>query len=120
MLLVLILPDEQFAKTTVVLVNKVLIIAYDIKQQTTIITLRKTNRIKPETHSYSFFPFDIYIQGFVPEARAITKYIAIYFCLKILNCLASGCFREFSEKKTPKRTWLCAGISPIRYTLQTR
>jgi len=44
----------------VALVNKVLIIAYDIKQETTIIILRKTNRIKPETHSYSFFPFDIY------------------------------------------------------------
>jgi len=44
----------------VVLVNKVLIIAYDIKQQITIIILRKTNRIKPETHSYSFFAFDIY------------------------------------------------------------
>jgi len=35
----------------VVLVNKVLIIAYNIKQQTTIIILRKTNRIKLETHS---------------------------------------------------------------------
>jgi len=44
----------------VVLVNKVLVIAYDIKQQTTIIILKKTNRIKSETHSYSFFPFDIY------------------------------------------------------------
>ena len=24
------------------------------------------------------------------------------------------------RKKTPKRTWLCAGISPVRYALQTR
>ena len=84
MLLVLILPDEQFAKNTVVLVNKVLIIAYDIKQQTTIIILRKTNTIKPETHSYSFFPLT-YIQYFVPEARARTKHVTTYFCLKMLN-----------------------------------
>jgi len=28
-------------------------------------------------------------------------------------------FRDF-RKKTPKRTWLCAGISPVRYALQTR
>jgi len=24
------------------------------------------------------------------------------------------------EKKTPKRTWLCAGISPLLYGLRTR
>jgi len=24
------------------------------------------------------------------------------------------------RKKTPKRTWLCARISPVRYALQTR
>ena len=29
------------------------------------------------------------------------------------NSLASGCFQGFSEKKTPKRMWLCAGISPV-------
>jgi len=30
--------------------------------------------------------------------------------------LLSGIF----GKKTPKRTWLCTGISPVRYALQTR
>jgi len=30
--------------------------------------------------------------------------------------LLSGIF----GKKTPKRTWLCAGISLVRYVLQTR
>jgi len=29
------------------------------------------------------------------------------------NTLASGCFRGLSGKKAPKRTWFCAGISPI-------
>jgi len=29
-------------------------------------------------------------------------------------------FGDFRKKKTPKRTWLCAGISPVRYALQTR
>ena len=38
---------------------------------------------------------------------------------RLLVFPASGCFRGFSEKKT-KRTWLCAGISPVRYALQTR
>jgi len=28
-------------------------------------------------------------------------------------------FRGFSQKKTPKHTWLCAGISLVRYALQT-
>jgi len=27
-----------------------------------------------------------------------------------LNTLASGCFRGFSRKKTPKRMWFCMGI----------
>jgi len=35
------------------------------------------------------------------------------------NSLASVRFRGFSEKKTPKCTWLCAGISPVRFALQT-
>jgi len=26
----------------------------------------------------------------------------------------------FAGKKTPKCTWLCVGISPVRYALQTR
>jgi len=29
-------------------------------------------------------------------------------------------FGDFRKKKTPKRTWLCAGISPVWYALQTR
>jgi len=35
------------------------------------------------------------------------------------NSLTSSCFRGFSEKKTLKRTWLCARISLVRYALQT-
>jgi len=31
-----------------------------------------------------------------------------------------GGFGDFQEKKTPKRTWLCVGISLVRYALQTR
>jgi len=31
-----------------------------------------------------------------------------------VNTLASGRFRGCLWKKTPKRTWLCAGISPVR------
>ena len=37
-----------------------------------------------------------------------------------LNTLASARIREFSKKKTPKPTWLCTGISPVWYALQTR
>ena len=33
--------------------------------------------------------------------------------------LASGWIRGFSGKKTPKRTWLCAGISPLLFGLRT-
>jgi len=28
-------------------------------------------------------------------------------------------FEDFWKKKTPKHTWLCAGISPVWYALQT-
>jgi len=35
-----------------------------------------------------------------------------------LKSLASARIRGFSGK-TPKRTWLCSGISPVRYALQT-
>jgi len=35
------------------------------------------------------------------------------------NSLASTRIQRFS-KKTPKRTWLCARISPVWYALQTR
>jgi len=37
----------------------------------------------------------------------------------VLNSLASDRIQGFSEKKTPKRTWLCARISPVRNALQT-
>ena len=36
------------------------------------------------------------------------------FCTSSLNTLAPGWFWGFSAKKTPKRTWLCAWISPVR------
>jgi len=38
----------------------------------------------------------------------------------LLNSLASARIQGFSRKKTPKRKWLCAGISLVRYALQTR
>jgi len=41
-----------------------------------------------------------------------------FFCF--FNTLASTRIQEFSEKKTPKRTWLCAGLSLVRYALQTQ
>ena len=37
----------------------------------------------------------------------------------LFNTLVSGCFRRFSEKKTPKRTWLCTEISPLLFGLRT-
>jgi len=36
------------------------------------------------------------------------------------NSLVSARIQGFSEKKTPKRTWLCAEISLVLYALQTR
>jgi len=38
----------------------------------------------------------------------------------LINSLASARIQGFLEKKTPKRTWLCTGISPVWYALQTR
>jgi len=43
----------------------------------------------------------------------------IYRSISIIHSLASGCFRGFSVKKMPKRTWLSAGISLVRYAVQT-
>ena len=40
--------------------------------------------------------------------------------LMSFNSLASAKIRGFSKKKTPKHTWLCAGISPVWYALQTQ
>jgi len=37
----------------------------------------------------------------------------------VLTLWRPAAFGDF-RKKTPKRTWLCAGISPVRYALQTR
>jgi len=38
----------------------------------------------------------------------------------LLTLWRPAAFRDFRKKKTPKRTWLCTGISPVRYALQTR
>jgi len=67
----------------VVLVNKVLIIAYDIKQQLLLYLGKQTE--SNQKHTLTHFSPLIYIQDFVPEARARTKYVTIYFCLKMLN-----------------------------------
>ena len=40
---------------------------------------------------------------------------SFHFTLTVWRPAAFGDFR----KKTPKRTWLCVGISPVRYALQT-
>jgi len=40
--------------------------------------------------------------------------------VEAVKTLTSSCFRGFSEKKPPKRTWLCVEVSPVRYALQTR
>jgi len=40
-------------------------------------------------------------------------------CVFVMNSLVSARFWWFSKKKTPKRTWFCAGISSVRYALQT-
>jgi len=37
-----------------------------------------------------------------------------------INTFRTARFQGFSPKKAPKRTWLCAGISPLRYALQTQ
>jgi len=54
---------------------------------------------------------------FVSNAASIAKVLV----KALLNLILSRptAFGDF-RKKTPKRTWLCAGISPIRYALQTR
>jgi len=39
-----------------------------------------------------------------------------FYCM--VNTLGSGCFRGI-WRKTPKCMWLCAGISPLLYGLQT-
>jgi len=66
----------------VVLVKKALIIAY--KATNNYCTLENQTEFKLETLLLThFLPFDV--QGFVPEARVRTKYVTIYFCLKILN-----------------------------------
>jgi len=36
-----------------------------------------------------------------------------------LTLWCPAAFGDF-QKKTPKRTWICAGISPVQYALQTR
>jgi len=48
-----------------------------------------------------------------------TAFRVAAFSVEIVNTLASGCFRGFSEKKLPKRMWLCAGISPLLFGLWT-
>jgi len=37
----------------------------------------------------------------------------------LLTIWRPAAFRDY-KKKTPKRTWLCAGISLVRYVQQTR
>jgi len=52
-----------------------------------------------------------------------TQFISLYYfddnilCLTLWRLLG---FVDFQKKKPPKRTWLCAEISPVRYVLQTQ
>jgi len=55
----------------------------------------------------------MYLQWYIISNRHIQQ------VMDNLNTLASGCFRGFSKKKPPKRTWLCAGISPLLFRLRT-
>jgi len=50
---------------------------------------------------------------------SITSYKFLYQTIVLLTLWRPAAFRAF-RKKTPKRTWLCTGISPVRYALQTR
>jgi len=50
----------------------------------------------------------------------IVQYHYLSSFTEILNTLASAKIQGFSEKKTPKHTWLCAGIALVQYALQTR
>ena len=50
----------------------------------------------------------------------IVQYHYLSSFTEILNTLASAKIRGFSEKKTPKHTWLCTGIALVQYALQTR
>jgi len=43
-----------------------------------------------------------------------------FCCIFTFNSLASARIRGFSEKTMPKRTWLCTGISPVPYAVQTQ
>jgi len=38
----------------------------------------------------------------------------------LLTLWHQAAFGDFRKKKTPKRTWLCVGISLVWYALQTR
>jgi len=53
--------------------------------------------------------------GLIVAGRTASK--SLCFCLTLWRPLGFG---DFRKKKTPKRTWLCAGISPVWYALQTR
>jgi len=46
----------------------------------------------------------------------IIRVFQIFF--SFLTLCRPAAFRDFS-KKTPKSTWLCAGISPLLYRLRT-
>jgi len=60
--------------------NKALIVAYKTTKQ--LLHFRKTVKTRyTECTLIHFSPFDI--QGFVPETRVRTKYVTIYFCLKM-------------------------------------
>jgi len=49
-----------------------------------------------------------------------TSFILYKHSIYILTLWHPAAFEDFQKKKTPKRTWLCMGISPVRYALQTR
>ena len=70
--------------------------------------------------SPTMYPFSIATDEHVPitsydkRLSKITKYPLNF------NSLACARFRGFSEKKTSKRMWLCARISPVWHALQTQ
>jgi len=57
-----------------------------------------------------------FFQNLAEEGRILALYLCIIF--DKLTLWRPAAFGDF-QKKTLKRTWLCAGISPLLFRLQT-
>ena len=61
----------------------------------------------------------VFWKHFCGRFPKVKKFLWIYLQIKAWTLWHPGGFGDF-RKKTPKRTWLCAGISPVLYGLRTR